>query len=245
MAVVLDQNSESAFVFGSVLEFIKCWEAGSDSRLILETINGKAWVNFSCCLGRPHANHVVTKIQKSPRKEFKDNVRAAAHNAKISDKENDTKSDDEEITAVTAESETTEPVDEQFDEDTDEDSGEQYCAVEFSTNIRDFVFAEKRHVLMVMEDSLTHYLYKNFSQDIDFKIGWEQCFQELDDNRTKIGLRIDYSKKNGSTIKMKEIFRRLACDKEKLRLSLPGITCQDTRRKIELGNANFVNCTFD
>ena len=82
MAVVFDQKSESGFVFGSVLEFIKCWEAGSDSRLVLETINGRAWVNFSCCLGRPNANHVVTKRPKSPRKEFKDNMRAAGYNVK-------------------------------------------------------------------------------------------------------------------------------------------------------------------
>ena len=79
MALVIDQNSESGFVFGSVMEFIKCWEAGSDSRLVLETINGRAWVNFSCCLGRPDANHVVTKRQKSPRKNLKDKMRAAAH----------------------------------------------------------------------------------------------------------------------------------------------------------------------
>ena len=71
MAVVFDKKSESGFVFGSVLEFIHCWEAGSDSRLILETVNGRAWVNFSCCLGRPHANHVVVKKPKSPRREFK------------------------------------------------------------------------------------------------------------------------------------------------------------------------------
>ena len=83
MAVVFDQKSESGFVFGSVLEFIKCWEAGSDSRLVLETINGGEWVNFSCCLGRPNASHVVLKRPKSPRKEYKDNLRAAAHNEKV------------------------------------------------------------------------------------------------------------------------------------------------------------------
>ena len=251
MAVVFDQKSESGFVFGSVLEFIKCWEAGSDSRLILETVNGRAWVNFSCCLGRPHANHVLIKKPKSPRKEFKDNVRAAAHNAKSNDIEDDLKSDVEEVTdvtAVTAECDATESVEEHMVEDDDEDaqSGEQHCVVEFSTNCKKFVFQEKRHVWMVMEDSLRRYLNENLSQDINFKIGWEQRFEELVDNdRAVIGLRIDYSKKNGLTVKMKEIFRKLACDKEKLRLVVPGITCQDTRRRIELENANFVNFTFE
>ena len=42
MAVVFDEQSESEFVFGSVLKIIKCWEAGSYSRLILVTINGRA-----------------------------------------------------------------------------------------------------------------------------------------------------------------------------------------------------------
>ena len=105
MAVVFDEKSESGFVFGSVLEFIKCWEAGSDSRLVLETINGKAWVNFSCCLGRPYANHVVTKKPKSPRKEFRDNMRAAAYNEKLRKPSSDVQKEDvldEQSVAVTA-----------------------------------------------------------------------------------------------------------------------------------------------
>ena len=116
MAVVFDQKSESGFVFGSVLEFIKCWEAGADSRLVIESHNGRAWLNFSCSLGTPKASHVVPKRQKSPRKEFKDNLRAAAYNEKVrgqscSGESSDNTDDDMKNDAGTARTMTTEAVD--------------------------------------------------------------------------------------------------------------------------------------
>ena len=82
MAVVIDQDSESGFVYGSMIEFIKCWENGANSRQVMETCNGQAWVNLSCCLGRPDARHVVNKRPKSPRKNLKDKMRAAAYHEK-------------------------------------------------------------------------------------------------------------------------------------------------------------------
>ena len=78
MALVIDQNSESGFVYGTLIEFIKCWENGANSRLVMETCNGEAWVNLSCCLGRPYENHVIpARRTKSRRKHEKDNLRAS------------------------------------------------------------------------------------------------------------------------------------------------------------------------
>ena len=83
MSLVIDESSESGFVFGSVIEFMKCWETGANSRLVFETFNGNAWVNLSCCLGRPHASHVVPARKKSRKREMKDNQRAAAYQQKL------------------------------------------------------------------------------------------------------------------------------------------------------------------
>ena len=80
MAVVFDQNSERGFVYGSLVEFMKCWENGANSRLVLESCNGYAWLNMTCCLGRPHESHVR---KKSRHREERDNARAAAYNEKI------------------------------------------------------------------------------------------------------------------------------------------------------------------
>ena len=47
---------------------------------MLETCNGQAWVNLSCCLGRPYANHVIpARRTKSRNKEMKDNLRASTY----------------------------------------------------------------------------------------------------------------------------------------------------------------------
>ena len=82
--MVIEESSESGFVFSSVIEFMKCWETGANSRLVLETFNGNAWVNLSCCLGRPYISHVVPARKKSKKREEKDNVRAAAYQQKVS-----------------------------------------------------------------------------------------------------------------------------------------------------------------
>ena len=87
MSVVIDQDSECGFVYGSLIEFIKCWENGASSRLVLETIGGNAWVNLSCCLGRPYENHVVPARRKPTRRQNEKNTRRAAeHKQKIQTK---------------------------------------------------------------------------------------------------------------------------------------------------------------
>ena len=57
---------------------------------MLESCNGYAWLNLTCCLGRPHESHVR---KKSKYREDKDNARAAAFNEKVR-KKNDENVDD-------------------------------------------------------------------------------------------------------------------------------------------------------
>ena len=83
MSIVFDQDSECGFVYGSLIEFMKCWENGANSRLVLETVGGNAWVNLSCCLGRPHENHVISSRRKQRRQEEKNLRRAAEHQKKL------------------------------------------------------------------------------------------------------------------------------------------------------------------
>ena len=58
------KNCEANFVFRNVFEFINAWESGKDSKLLLESTNGKAWVNFSCYLGAPLDQHVKPKAKR-------------------------------------------------------------------------------------------------------------------------------------------------------------------------------------
>ena len=82
--MVIDSDSESGFLYGSMMEFIKCWENRASSRIVLETCNGQAWVNLSCCLGRPSDNHVIpARRSKTKKKEEKDIARAAVHQQKM------------------------------------------------------------------------------------------------------------------------------------------------------------------
>ena len=55
-------------MFESVLEFLQCWDAGSDSRLVLETYQGRAWINFSCCMGKPFGN--TKRVKSKSREKF-------------------------------------------------------------------------------------------------------------------------------------------------------------------------------
>ena len=75
MKTSVDKNSEANFVFRNVFEFMNAWESGKDSKLILESRNGKAWVNFSCYLGAPQDQHVKPKRRKSSRQMERDNMR--------------------------------------------------------------------------------------------------------------------------------------------------------------------------
>ena len=80
-------NSEASFLFSTFNEFYKCWRSGANSRLFIESVNGKAFINFSAFLGNPddvhfkpwHSKRNPSKVQrkKSAKKIKRDNDRAA------------------------------------------------------------------------------------------------------------------------------------------------------------------------
>ena len=116
MAKVLDSNSESGFVFASMMEFMKAWESGSNSRLFLESFNGSAFVSFGCFLGQPSEKHVKPKKkEKSKRKQERDNMRAANFQAAMKSNDDDVKTTEDDN------DETVELPDENFDTTRDED----------------------------------------------------------------------------------------------------------------------------
>ena len=85
-------NSEEAFLFATFKEFHKCWRSGTKARVIIESVNGKAFVNFSAFLGDPYDAHFKPRPSKrnpsnSPRKKSsnkisRDNHRAAQFQAR-------------------------------------------------------------------------------------------------------------------------------------------------------------------
>ena len=77
------------------MEFNNCWRSGKKSRLIIESVNGLAFMNFSAYLGNPESVHVDpfekrnpgSNVKRKPKKKSKkkterDNVRAARFQAK-------------------------------------------------------------------------------------------------------------------------------------------------------------------
>ena len=60
--------------------------------MILETHNGRAWMNFSCSMGRPFN---AQKRIKSKARETRDNLRASVYQAKTSEKIETSTNDDE------------------------------------------------------------------------------------------------------------------------------------------------------
>ena len=74
MAQILDSNTEDGFIFASVLEFIKLYREGKNSRLFLESYNGEAFLSFGCFLGG--GSQVKPKV-KTKKKQERDNQRAA------------------------------------------------------------------------------------------------------------------------------------------------------------------------
>ena len=82
-------NSEEAFLFATFKEFYKCWKSGTKARVIIEAVNGKAFVNFSAFLGDPDDAHFKPRPSKwnpskGPRKKSdnkikRDNDRAARY----------------------------------------------------------------------------------------------------------------------------------------------------------------------
>ena len=92
-----DENSEASFVLNGVFEFIKVWQSGNKSRLTLHSKNGKAWINFNCCLGGPLDQHkkIVPKSKpksKSKKKRERDNLRAQLYQQRLQDKNSSSKS---------------------------------------------------------------------------------------------------------------------------------------------------------
>ena len=81
------RHSEEAFLFASVSEFVNCWSSGKKSRLIIESVRGQAFIQFSAFLGNPKDDHSKARArardrqpkpkQKSERKIQRDNARAA------------------------------------------------------------------------------------------------------------------------------------------------------------------------
>ena len=80
-------NSEEAFLFSTFKEFFKCWKSGTNARVFIESVNGRAFVTFSTFLGFPEDVHFKPRQwkrdpSKGPRKKSankikRDNDRAA------------------------------------------------------------------------------------------------------------------------------------------------------------------------
>lgn len=80
------QFTEEAFLFSTFVEFNKCWSSGKKSRLVIESMNGFAFVNFSAFLGHPKTMHFTPREKRDPGRKYKkkserktqrDNERAA------------------------------------------------------------------------------------------------------------------------------------------------------------------------
>ena len=79
--------NEKAFLSSTFREFNKCWGSGTKARVIMETFNGRAYVNFSAFLGHPDDVHFQPRPseqnrqskprKKSAKKVKRDNERAA------------------------------------------------------------------------------------------------------------------------------------------------------------------------
>ena len=87
--------TEEVFLLLTFSEFVKCWKSSKRSRLVIDTVNGKAFVNFSVFLGSPGEAHSFStprqrnpppkqrkQKKKSSKKIQRDNERAAKFQAK-------------------------------------------------------------------------------------------------------------------------------------------------------------------
>ena len=92
---MFDKNSEASFLLNGVFEFIKVWQSGNKSTLNLHSKNGKAWINFNCCLGGPldqHEKFVPKPKSKSKKKRERDNLRAQLYQQRLQEKNSSSKS---------------------------------------------------------------------------------------------------------------------------------------------------------
>ena len=88
----MKKQREEAFLFSTFAEFNKCWRSGAKARVIMETFNGAAFVNFSAFLGYPNDVHFHSRPEKrnppkkprrkSEKKVKRDNERAARFQSK-------------------------------------------------------------------------------------------------------------------------------------------------------------------
>ena len=79
-------NSEEAFLFATFKEFYKCWRSGTKARVIIEAVNGKAFVNFSAFLGNPDDAHFKRRPSKwnpskGPRKKSDNKIKRDNYHA--------------------------------------------------------------------------------------------------------------------------------------------------------------------
>ena len=84
MNISKQENTEEAFVFASLKEFIRVWRSGRQASLTLECKEGKTSLNFQVSLGRPDQSHFQDgrgQRRKSARRRQKNNARAAAFQA--------------------------------------------------------------------------------------------------------------------------------------------------------------------
>ena len=182
---------------------MKCWETGANSRLVLETFNGNAWVNLSCCLGRPHVSHVVSTRKKSRNKEVKDNLRAAVYQQKrnipdepILESVNDDKNDNDEAKEETIV------------------EGFVDCSVEVQSSY--YTFSTPRHEEMnnALNVAIRKYIKEKFKDveisKIDFRLnGPRSNDDQLANTKKKIHLFKIHFKQRG---KEEELMKRDFCD---------------------------------
>ena len=82
--------TEEVFLLSTFSEFVKCWKSSKKSRLFIDSVNGKAFMNFSVFLGNPRDIHSKSnprqrkpspkekkQRKKSAKKILRDNERAA------------------------------------------------------------------------------------------------------------------------------------------------------------------------
>ena len=73
-------NSEEAFLLATFKELFKCWRSGTKARVIIESVNGKAFVNFLAFLGDPEDAHFKPRPSKrnpskGPRKKSENKIK--------------------------------------------------------------------------------------------------------------------------------------------------------------------------
>ena len=82
MAAIFDRNSEADFLFSSVIEFMNLWKSRKDGSIKIECKEGKAFLNFTCCLGDPDDQHYQVNCPQPGKVKSKSATRRARDRAK-------------------------------------------------------------------------------------------------------------------------------------------------------------------